>query len=244
MIPLFDHVFPSEVVTFMSDRSIDFARGSTIQKEGGCNAQQKNFLAAQLGFVPSLLVDVQQVHGRRVILATEEFTRRNDFSEEADGLVTNLSNASLVIRTADCLPVFMYDTKRKCLGLLHAGWRGSHQNIIQQSVSIMRQNFHAETKDLKVALGPAIRACCYQVGGEFRDYFPQEIVYRNQDVYLDLPRVNKRQLIELGVLEENIFDCGLCTCCDKRFFSYRREGKSAGRMISLMMLRETPSRKS
>jgi len=228
----------------MSDRSLDFAQGSKIPREGRFNAQQKSFLAEQLGFVPSFLADVRQVHGRRVILATEEFMRRNDFPEEADGLVTNISNVALVIRTADCLPVFMYDTKRKCLGLLHAGWRGSYQNIVQQAVSIMRQNFRTEPQDLKAALGPAIRSCCYQVGGEFRDYFPREIIHRNQDVYLDLPQVNTRQLVELGVWKENIFDCGLCTCCDKRFFSYRREGNEAGRMISLMMLRETPTQKS
>ena len=63
-----------------------------------------------------------------------------------------------------------------------------------------------------------------------------EIEEKDDGLYFDLTLVNKRQLIDQGVKGENIFDCEMCTCCDNQFFSYRREGKTTGRHLSLFML--------
>ena len=89
---------------------------------------------------------------------------------------------------------------------------------------------------LKVVLGPSIRECCYQVGEEFRDYFPSHVRDRDGHLYADVIAANRDQLLQAGVRQENIIDSGICTCCNKNYFSFRRDGEKAGRMISLMML--------
>ena len=71
---------------------------------------------------------------------------------------------------------------------------------------------------------------------EFQEYFPEEILFRDGHYFLDLQKVNKNILTAAGIPEQNIHDCGICTCCDHNYFSYRREGETAGRMISLLMI--------
>ena len=103
----------------------------------------------------------------------------------------------------------------------------------------MQDEFNISPARLQVTFGPAIRACCYEVGEEFRGYFNYGLNNKQGRYYLDLAGINKRQLLDAGVREENISDSGLCTSCrSKEFFSYRREGSSSGRMISVVMLRE------
>jgi copper oxidase (laccase) domain-containing protein len=89
---------------------------------------------------------------------------------------------------------------------------------------------------LRAVFGPAIRGCCYKVGKDFRPLFPGAVQERGGADYLDLAGVNRRQLTQSGVRAVNIDDCELCTCCDSRFYSYRRDGQRAGRHLSLMML--------
>jgi len=233
MMQLFNNVFPAHVLAFTSDRTVDF----TLHKDQcTLNEIQRNFLLPQLDSDLPEPVHIRQVHGDKIIIVDEDFPKRGRALEEADGLITKSSHLPLVIRTADCLPVFMYDVKQECIGLIHAGWKGSQKNIVKQAVQLMEAQWQSDSKDIKIAFGPAIRSCCYEVSQEFEARFPQELIPRDGRYYLDLPQVNKNQLVDSGVQGEDILDCGICTCCDKNYFSYRREGGSAGRMISLMML--------
>jgi len=229
----FPNFSPSEVCAFVTDRSVDFAR----PKEGEpFTGFQKHFLFAQLRKAIETIVTIRQVHGRRVIVVTPRYLRDTKITE-ADGVITDISDCALTVRTADCLSMFIFDPKHKAIGLVHAGWRGTKKEIIPHAIRLMKEKFDSQPKDLKVAFGPSIRACCYQVGDEFKKYFPQETVQRNTGLYFDLPLANRNQLLRFGVHRKNIFDCELCTCCDKQFFSYRREGEKTGRMISLLMLK-------
>lgn len=180
---------------------------------------------------------VRQVHGDRIIVADGRYPRGKGSLGEADGLMTKVPYLPLAIRTADCLPVFMFDAGQEGIGLIHAGWRGMRKNILGQAVGLMERQWRSNPGDIRVALGPAIRPCCYEVGGEFLEYFPGECVSRGGRHYLDLPKAGQNQLTAFGVHRENIFDCGICTCCDRNYFSNRRDGKDAGRMISLMVMR-------
>jgi copper oxidase (laccase) domain-containing protein len=102
----------------------------------------------------------------------------------------------------------------------------------------MKAQFHTRAPDLYIALGPAIRSCCYEVGGDFGTLFPGGIIKKNGRFYLDLIAANKKQLLAEGVGQERIYDTGICTSCsNNEFFSYRKEGKSCGRMISVIMLK-------
>ncbi len=230
----FNNFFPPEVVAFVSDRKVDFSLNgknpvlTTVQQE----YLRMNFGARQIDLAK--VSTVVQVHGNRILVGEGELRQG---VEEADGLITNLKNLPIAVRTADCLPIFLYAPKEKCIGLIHAGWRGTQKAIVQEAIRGMVREYGVNPIDIKAALGPGIRSCCYEVDEEMKNYFPKEISSRSESCYLDLPLVNIRQLREMGVEEKNIFDCGICTCCDINYFSYRREGDAAGRMISLMMIK-------
>ena len=183
------------------------------------------------------IFNIKQVHGVAVVSVERSHLNFGRTIEKADGSFTQELGIPLAIRTADCLSVFIFDPQRNGIALVHAGWRGTKDSIVPHTIEKIKTGWGSSPKDLKVALGPCIRSCCYQVGREFKDFFPQEVLSKKNGLYLDLPLVNRRQLLEAGVTEANIFDCSICTCCDERFFSHRREGEKAGRMISVMMLK-------
>jgi polyphenol oxidase len=94
-----------------------------------------------------------------------------------DGLITNTPGLLLAIQTADCLPVFLVDTKNRALGVFHAGWRGTVQRIVEKGVGEMFRRFGTRPRDLKAAIGPGIQGCCYEVGEEVRTKFESQFEY-------------------------------------------------------------------
>ena len=94
---------------------------------------------------------------------------------DADAFITDEKNLPIAIRTADCVPVFIFDPIRRVIGLAHAGWRGTYKEIASKTVQRMQEKYASQPSDLKVVLGPCIRECCYKVNEEFRDYFPSNV---------------------------------------------------------------------
>ena len=189
------------------------------------------------------IVCLQQPHGNKVFVASCADKGRgalgySDALAGYDGLVTSVNGVPLVVFTADCLSVFLYDTRKNVLALLHAGWRGTKEKISACVLDIMKDKFLCNTEDVLCAFGPSNRSCCYEVGSEFADYFPGELIQRDGKFFLDLAAINLKQLLDSGVCKHNIVDCGICTSCqNERFFSYRKDGKSAGRAMSVAMIR-------
>ena len=179
------------------------------------------------------IIYVRQVHGNGIVLVTEE--NKNDRNVEADAMITQMSEVALSMRTADCLPIFIYDLQGKSIGLVHAGWRGTQKKIGIKTIQLMQKKWKIEVSNIGIILGPAIRSCCYEVGQEFQLFFPQTCFMKNGKYFFDLILENKHQLTALGILEKNIFDSHVCTCCHEKYFSYRREGNKAGRNISIIM---------
>jgi YfiH family protein len=172
---------------------------------------------------------------------------RTDISERAslwgDGLLTNEVNVILGIQTADCLPILVADTKRRCVAAYHAGWRGTLKGIVEQGIEAMRREFGSDPGDLTAAIGPGIGRCCFEVGGEVRDLFQDRFAY-GADLFIggpklkmDLAEANRRQLLASGLLTESIFVLNQCTSCrTDLFFSYRAEGGKTGRMMSAIAI--------
>lgn len=233
MMPLFNKAFSANVIAFTSDRMVDFTFNDDQRV---LSRTQKESLFSQLNFDLPEPVHIRQVHGNKIIVA-EETLRDGHVLKEADGLITQALGLPLAIRSADCLPVFLYDEKHNGIGLIHVGWKGGQANIVGQAIKLIKKQWQADPKNVKVTFGPAIRSCCYEVGGEFQGFFPKDLAARNSRYYLDLPQMIRNQLLSCGVNETNIYDCDICTCCDPGFFSFRREGEGAGRMISLIMIR-------
>jgi YfiH family protein len=230
----FSDFFSSHILTGVSDNRMDYTRPNDQES---FSLEQQKHLSSFIGSSISKLVNVKQVHGNRILKISSQNSLK-DKLEEADGLVTDQLGQPLHIRTADCLSIFMHDVGHNVIGLLHAGWKGTQQNIAGAAVDLMQKEWGVNPEQLKVAFGPSIHACCYEVGREFQKYFPQEVFQAEDKFYFDNVKANVHQLMRCGVPKENILDCGVCTYSDPHYFSYRRQGEKAGRMVSIMMLRE------
>jgi YfiH family protein len=149
---------------------------------------------------------------------------------------TNETGRSIGVRTADCVPILLLDSRVRAVGAVHAGWRGTAAGIVRCAIEKMAADFGSAPADIYAAIGPCIRDCCYEVGIEvaqqFARHFPEwEQVRTSRTV--DLSEANRRKMEQAGLNGDHIFDCKLCTTCQsKQFFSYRREPESPGRMIA------------
>lgn len=236
----FNGFLKSGVIAAFSNRRLDL--GFRVGTPQEIRNNRKAFLDS-LSINCEELVCCQQPHGRNASVVSRHDTGRgvSDFETavaDSDALITNCRNLALAVFCADCLPIFLYAPGNNAVGIIHAGWQGTKEGVTKNTVELMRKNFNINVQDLLIGFGPAIRNCCYEVMDEFRDYFPSGIQERSGRLYLDLIAVNIAQLKSLGVKESQIVDTGLCTSCmNKEFFSYRREGSRAGRMMSVIMLR-------
>ena len=220
------------VLAYISDGSINF---NTLDFDKPLTPAQQEYLKAQTGQVIPQVFWRKQIHEDGVIVAQGKASSCS-VCPDADAFVTNERGLPIAIRTADCVPVFIYDPKKNVIGLAHAGWKGTKVEIAAKTVQTMRDKFNCECYDLQAAIGPALRPCCYEVGREFLGYFPNDVAERNGKLYLDTIQANRRQLIQAGIKNENIEDSGICTICSPNYFSFRRDADQSGRMISVMML--------
>jgi polyphenol oxidase len=123
-------------------------------------------------------VTLRQIHSDLIHRISE--IPKNSATLAGDGLVTNVPGILLGILTADCLPVILVDPKRRAVGVFHAGWRGTAKRIVEKGVGEMHRWFGSEPGDLKAAIGPGIRGCCYEVGPEVRSVFEAQFTYGSE----------------------------------------------------------------
>ncbi len=203
---------------------------------------RKDFLGS-LGIDHKDLVCARQVHGSGIKYVTARDKGKGaltvqDAIPATDGLITDVKGLPLAIFTADCLSVFLYDKLHHAVGLVHAGWRGTREHIVSKALVAMQENFGSMPEDLYAGFGPLLRECCYQVGDEFSVYFPLGVNLKAERLYLDLAGINKKELLDFGICQDNILDASSCTFCSgAEYFSWRKESTDAGRMISVMMLK-------
>lgn len=190
---------------------------------------------ANLNFSANNLVFSKQVHGDKIIIVTNE-NRAKILGNEADAIITKESNIPIVIFTADCVPIFLVDREKKVIAAIHAGWKGTAIKIAQKVVKSMSEFFDSKPSQIIAAIGPSIGPCCYEVKQELGDIF--SLKKKNEKFYIDLKEENKKQLIEAGVLEENIYESLICTQCNNNFYSYRRDGAMTGRQINIIQIEE------
>lgn len=119
------------------------------------------------------LVTLRQIHSDLIHFVSEV----PDHPLAGDGLLTNVPGLLLAVLTADCLPVIVADPKHHAVGVFHAGWRGTVKRIAEKGVGEMRRRFGSKPADLRAAIGPGIRNCCYQVGQEVKDKFETQFCY-------------------------------------------------------------------
>jgi len=185
-----------------------------------------------------------------------------------DAAITNRPNLLLAIQTADCVPILLVDPQKRAIAAIHAGWRGTLARIAAKTIGKMQMHFATNPLDLLAAIGPSIGPCCYEVGTEvatqFLSQFPDAPSYFDEfrtgdepnpiqwlnmmppghqpppkGVLLDLRKANRSQLLSAGLRPQNIHTIDLCTACHPTLlFSYRKQGPSAGRLMSIIAIRQ------
>jgi polyphenol oxidase len=190
--------------------------------------------ALQRFLEPSRPLFLRQVHGARIITVGEWVP-----GIEADGLILTKPGCAAVVQTADCVPLFFGDRRGRVAGVVHAGWRGLQQGI--EKVLLARlAALRLSVSDLDFFLGPAIAAACYEVGPELYEAFTPKpyrdsiFVPRGSGKFLlDIKLGLRLSLLNDGVADRQITDCGLCThCLPDRFPSFRRDGGTGRRIFN------------
>lgn len=200
--------------------------------------------------MPCNVLTAKQVHGCKVAVIDEMPTPGLEL-DGYDAIVTGVRGLAIGVRTADCVPVLMYDSLKGVIAAVHSGWRGTVQRICQKTIFTMRMRFGSSPADIVAVLGPSIGRDSYQVGEEVvgilkEQGFPlNEIWYfasgdasqdRSLGHHIDIKAANRFLLEESGIPSRSIYDCGIDTFTAPAFFSARRETIMTGRTVSSIML--------
>jgi YfiH family protein len=214
---------------FFRDDGYPFFNAVTTRAGGNMRdaGMRRRFCEAQ-GIDAGALVTAEQVHGARVAVVGP--ADRGKKFPATDGLVTAERGIPIAILTADCVPVFFADTKRRAAGVVHAGWRGVAGGILAETVTVFKRQFNIAPHELYAAVGPHIQKCCYAVGPDMTKVFGDAV----QNGHLDLNRAVRVKLEAQGVTRMSFSDS--CTCHqDTEFYSYRRD-KTDHRIMSVTVI--------
>jgi purine-nucleoside/S-methyl-5'-thioadenosine phosphorylase / adenosine deaminase len=195
------------------------------EAEHGVGARER--LREQLGV--RRLARGHQVHGT-VVQRVRTDAQAGD-GVEADGQATALRSVGAMVLTADCLPI-AFGTSG-AVAMVHAGWRGLAAGVLEEGVRAVREMDGVD--DILAIIGPGAGPCCYEVGEEVHTAFGgAHRIGTPPTQRIDLKAIARERLLAVGVTE--VRDVAVCTICDERFFSYRREGARAGRQGAVAWL--------
>jgi len=240
------------LITLPALNSVNSIRHAFTTRQNGLGARNNgiksfddwNAVARAFGIAPDRLITVNQVHGEAIV-TVDERNYAGMRTAEADGLITKVRGIAIGIETADCVPILLIDPVTPAVGAVHAGWRSTVQKIVHKAVKKMQVEFGSDPSRMIAAIGPAIGPECYEVDepvmGPVRQNFPfwnEAALSRGKDKWgLDLVKLNRMELMQIGLAEKNVHSLGMCTSCRKDlFYSFRVEGRT-GRMLSAVMLR-------
>jgi len=196
------------------------------------------------------LVYTNQLHTDRV----ESLEEVKDFAEDelgVDGLCTNTKRISIATVNADCILLLFYDPVKNVIANVHSGWKGTLQRISIKTVEKMIKEYGCEAKDIICSINPSIRKCHFEVEKDVKDLFEKEFkdisnlddiieeTTANEKWHIDTVLINRILLKRLGLLEENIIDCNLCSVCNKeQIHSFRVEKEGYGVETAIIGLKE------
>jgi polyphenol oxidase len=206
-------------------------------------AENRRRVAEAAGFAIDLLQVTKHVHGTRVWVVGDHTPDPPEF----DVLVTARPGDTLGAFAADCIPIVFGDPVKRVAAAAHAGWRGTVAGVAVEAVNAMRDRFGSAPGDVRVALGPSIGPCCFEVGPEVVEAFraalpdaPGVVVAGPRKEHIDLRAATRALLERAGVAAAHIDDRPPCTRCDgERFFSFRRDGQEGGVHMGFIGIRPT-----
>jgi hypothetical protein len=226
--------------------NLGFSRGD---KEENVKTNHE-IIAKAIGFSAENIVSSHQTHTTNVRVVTKAdcgkgIYRPRDY-EDVDGMITNEKEVVLATYFADCVPLYMVDTKNKAIGLSHSGWRGTVGKMGKVTLEKMKETYGTNPRDVVACIGPSICRDCYEVSEdvamEFKSVFPENISEiltdkGNGKYQLDLWQANRLVFQEAGVRKENIFVTDICTCCNTEvLYSHRGHHGKRGNLAAFLTL--------
>jgi len=176
---------------------------------------------------------LKQNHTNKVVIIEENDKIDDSKFLDCDGVITNLKGKTLVIRTADCQSIFLYDPKKNVIGNIHSGWRGTLDTILLNAINLMVDTYDSHKEDIICCFNPSILGCHFEIGNDvysmFKDKFnyideflcDKKIVDKENKYYLDLLKFNIDLLKKNGI--KKIYYSDVCTYCNNDCHSYRRD---------------------
>jgi YfiH family protein len=241
----FSHAFTTRLggVSQPPFETLDFA----VLRDPELLAENQARLASAVGFDVGALHQSRQVHGAKLLVAGGD--PKAALALEADALAAEPgSGHAVAVRVADCVPVLLADPASGRVVAAHAGWRGVEAGVVRVSVRHLESSSGAPERFV-AAIGPCIGACCFEVeidvGERIAKASSSHVIARRagEKAFVDLRLAVRTQLRALGLRDDAIDDVPGpgregCTRCDReRFYSYRRDGDSSGRLIGVIVAR-------
>lgn len=232
-----------------SDAYADFNITHYCGDDAVCVAENRRLLCKELNITDDRLILPRQIHGCEVLCVDETFIALTEEEQGKrlhgiDAVMTNLPEYCIGVSTADCVPVLLFDSVKRVVAAVHAGWRGTVARIVQNVLNAMSQRYGTSPYDVSAVIAPSISLAAFEVGNEVYDAFnaanfPMERIARrfSEKWHIDLWEANRLQLLACGVEEQKISVSGLCTySLFDTFFSARRLGINSGRIFNGIML--------
>ena len=191
-------------------------------------------LKEELGF--SRLIELRQVHGKNIHFEVQGDSIKGP-EIEGDGAALSSPGAAVMIKTADCQPIFLAHESGKYICGLHVGWRGNRHDFPGYGVKEFCDFYKIRPQEVMAVRGPGLGPCCAGFD-QFEDHWSSEFssYYNKKTRTMDLWSLTRDQLRQAGIPLKNIFSVDLCTrCLADLFFSYRRE-KECGRQGSFIVI--------
>lgn len=220
-----------------------------IHREDDPRKVEENYriLAKALSFSMDKLVATRQTHSDIVLRVgkTQWGNCLADTAEESDAIITNEPGTVLVVYTADCTPILLWDPVSGAVGAAHAGWRGTAADIAGKTVRAMEHAFGCDPKNIRAAIGPNIGSCCFETDGDvpramldaLNEGAKDCIRPSGEKYYVNLKELNARFLRRAGV--QHIEISTDCTCCQPdRFWSHRYTGGLRGSQGAVIVCKE------
>jgi hypothetical protein len=207
--------------------------------------ENHRLLSEKLSYDYRHLIHMRQIHSDIVIIADASM----NFSAppQCDALITNLINIPLMVMSADCTPILIYDPINHAIAAVHAGRAGALNGILPKTLYTMQEEFGTSIEDVKIVFGPSIHGCCYEVNDVIANEVKEKgyenaLLYNKEKVFLDVNTILYLQLRAMGIASDQIETASECTACHSdTYFSYRANHQHTGRIAGVIVLRPLPS---
>lgn len=197
-------------------------------------------LAQMVGYERNKLIHMRQIHSDRIVIA--DATMNFDTPPECDALITDRPNIPLMVMSADCTPILLYDPNNRVIGAVHAGRAGALNAILPKTLERMAQIYGTKIGDVRISMGPSIHGCCYEINPDIaaeveEKGYREALSKEGEKLFLDVNTVLRQQLRALNVPLKHIEVINECTACrHDTYFSYRADRQYTGRIAGVIFL--------